>query len=113
MSALDDRNGHSTYMSIAKDERRDTPWKFETTGTKDVYHILDSRNWALSAHRHTGHDKRSGSSTYTMIHAPGWEGKKWKIVPSKGDYYHITLYRDELCCDRVDQAGWYLNGAYH
>ena len=101
-------------MSIAKDERKNSPWKIEKTGRKDVYHILDPRNWALSAHRYHGKDKRSGSSTYTMIHTPGWKGKSWKIVPSKGGYYHITLFVDD---DQggpqdVDQTGWYLNAAY-
>jgi hypothetical protein len=86
-----------------------------TVGTNDEGGIDATYDWFLSADRYADNDRRDTTSTYVMVHAPGYQNKRWLLTPVDVVYpsgsFFIQMYADETLADTVDQTNWYLTAA--
>jgi hypothetical protein len=122
---LDRRDTTSTYINAHVHGWINKEWQFVPTLSsyggmafyivfaKEEYIGYDGVNqqgWSLSAVRRLNTDKRDATSTFVSLHAAPIQSNTWTLTPVLGgDSYLISLARDDLRLDGVDQTGWYLD----
>jgi hypothetical protein len=124
---LDRRDGASTYVNLHSPGWVNKQWKFVPTLSsygglaffivfaKEEYIGYDGVNqngWSLSAVRRLNSDKRDGTSTFLNAHAAPIQSNTFILTPVLGgDSFLISLARDDLRLDGVDQTGWFMDVA--
>jgi len=74
------------------------------------YDGVDQTGWSLSAVRRLASDIVSSTETNAMIHASPEQSNTFVLTPVlSGDTFLISLARDDLTLDGIDQTGWYLD----
>jgi hypothetical protein len=124
---FDRRDGASTYVNAHVPMWINKQWKliptissyggmaFYITFANEQYIGYDGVNqkgWSLSAVRRLTSDKRDATSTFVSLHAAPIQSNTWTLTPVLGgDSYIISLARDDLRLDGVDQTSWCLDVA--